>query len=212
MLELLIVIAVLLVVAGMTAPRMLLIIDSQKLRSNAQAFAGLLQQARMRATEDDKPYQVLFSGNMAYVDVNQNQTYQNLTSGSLQMDPAVQLDSPITVTDTGAPAGFDKQTLLAIIPLNLESSTMVNSSGNPSPGLAFNERGLPCQTSTAGAACTTATTVGTPPATTLVAWVTYLRFTDRSGGFAWAAVTVTPAGRIKVWTYQNTDATHGNWQ
>lgn len=209
MLELLIVIAILLIVAGMTAPKMLEIIDSQKLRSNAQAFAGLLQQARMRATQDDKPYQVLFSGNMAYVDLQQNQTYN---SGGSNPDPAVQLDSPITVTDTGAPAGFDTQTLLSIIPLKLETSTMVSSSGNPSPGLAFNERGLPCQTSTAGAACTTTTTVGTPPQTTLVAWVTYLRYTNRHGGYAWAAVTVTPAGRIKVWTYQNTDATHGNWE
>jgi prepilin-type N-terminal cleavage/methylation domain-containing protein len=220
LLEMMVVIGIIMVVSAMTIPKMLQIIDSQKLQSSAQAYAGLLQQARARAVQDNTPYQVLTTTNygapMAYVDLSQNQTYN---PGGSNPDPAVQLANPIVITDTGAPAGFDTTTFLNIIPLNLETTpAMLDSTGASSPGLAFSERGLPCQRTGSGtAACKNSTTInaGSPPVatTTLVAWVTYMRYTRRSSsGYNWAAVTVTPAGRIRVWTYQNTDATHGSWQ
>jgi prepilin-type N-terminal cleavage/methylation domain-containing protein len=212
-LELVVVIAIILILSAILAPKMAQIIDTQKLASNAQAYSGLLQQARARAVQDNHPYQVLVSTTggypMAYVDIGGNQTY--VTS-----DPGVQLDSPITVIDSGAPSGFGTVTLLNVIPLNLETTPpMVDSTGADSPGLAFNERGLPCQRTTAGAACSNATNIhvnGNSLTPTLVAWVTYLRFTNRNGTYSWAAVTVTPAGRIKTWKYMNTTATSGSWQ
>jgi len=211
-----IVIVIILIIAAVTAPRMLQVIDAQKLQSSAEAYSGLLQQARARAVQDNVAYQVLtanFNGSpMAYVDLAGNQTY---TPGGANPDPGVQLANPITITDTGAPAGFDTVALLNTIPLNLESTpAMVDINGNASPGLAFNERGLPCQRIAAGAACKNSTTinVGGNPTQTLVAWVTYMRFTRRDGGYNWAAVTVTPAGRIKTWSYQNTSSTAGTWR
>ena len=211
-LEMMVVVAIVLILSAILAPKMTQIIDSQKLASNAQAYAGLLQQARARAVQDNHPYQVLISTAngfpMAYVDIAGNQTYVN-------SDPGVQLDSPITVIDTGAPSGFDTVTLLNIIPLNLETTpSMIGDNGASTPGLAFNERGLPCQRSVAGGACTNSTTitVGGTPTTTLVAWVTYLQYVNGSGSTSWAAVTVTPAGRIRTWRYQNTSATSGSWQ
>ena len=220
MLEMIIVIGIILVISAISAPKMLQVIDSQKLQSSAQAYAGLLQQARARAVQDNTPYQVLtttsYGATMAYVDLTQNQSY---SPGGSNPDPAVQLANPIVVTDTGAPAGFQTTALLNIIPLNLETTPpMLDSTGANSPGLAFSERGLPCQRTGSGtAACKNSATIIDPvtglPSTTLVAWVTYMRYTRRGGsGYNWAAVTVTPAGRIKVWTYQNTDATHGNWE
>lgn len=215
-LELVVVIAIILIISAILAPKMVQIIDTQKLQSNAQAYAGLLQTARSRAVQDNTPYQVLVTTApgvpMAYVDLAGNQTY---VSGGSNPDPAVQLDNPITVTDTGAPSGFQTVTRLNIIPLNLETTPpMVDSTGANSPGLAFNERGLPCQRAAAGAACKNSTTiiVGGNPTSTLVAWVTYLRFTNRNGTYSWAAVTVTPAGRIRTWRYQNTSSTSGSWQ
>jgi Tfp pilus assembly protein FimT len=218
MLEMMIVIAIIMVVSAMTVPKMLQIIDNQKLQSSAQAYAGLLQQARARAVQDNTPYQVLTTTSsgppMAYVDLTQDQHYH--PDGS-NPDPAVQLANPIAITDTGVPAGFETNTLLNIIPLNLETTpAMLDSTGASSPGLAFSGRGLPCQRIGSGtAACKNSTTinVGGTPTTTLVAWVTYMRYSRRnSNGYNWAAVTVTPAGRIRVWSYQNTDATHGSWQ
>jgi len=211
-LEMTLVVAIILVLSAMLAPNMLRIMDEQKLASNAQAYAGFLQLARSRAVQDNHPYQVLVSTTggfpMAYVDIAGNQTY--VTS-----DPGMQLDSPITVTDSGAPSGFETVTLINIIPMNLESTpAMLADNGASSAGLAFNERGLPCQRTVAGGACSNSTTVivGGTPTPTLVAWVTYLRFTNRNGTYSWAAVTVTPAGRIKTWKYMNTSATSGSWQ
>lgn len=215
-LEMIVVAAIILILSAILAPKMVLIIDAQKLQANAQAYAGLLQQARARAVQDDRPYQVLVSTAigvpMAYVDLAGNQTY---ASGGSNPDPAVQLDSPITVTDTGHPSGFGTVTLLNIIPMNLETTpSMIADNGASSAGIAFNERGLPCQRSVAGAACTNSTTilVAGNPKTTLVAWVTYLRYTNRDGTYSWAAVTVTPAGRIKTWRYQYSSANSGSWQ
>jgi len=211
-----IVVVIVLILSAVLAPKMLQVIDNQKLQSSAQAYSGLLQQARARAVQDNTPYQVLtttYNGSpMAYVDLAGNETYN---PGGANPDPAVQLANPITITDTGAPAGFDTVTLLNTIPLNLESTpAMVDITGTSTPGLAFNERGLPCQRIAAGAACKNSTTinVGGTPTQTLVAWVTYLRFTRRDGGYNWAAVTVTPAGRIKTWSYQSTSSTAGSWQ
>jgi prepilin-type N-terminal cleavage/methylation domain-containing protein len=212
LLEMTFVVAIILILSAVIAPNMLRIMDEQKLASNAQAYAGFLQLARSRAVQDNHPYQVLVSTAggfpMAYVDVQGNQTY--VTS-----DPGMQLDSPITVTDSGAPSGFETVTLINIIPMNLESTpAMFADNGASSPGLAFNERGLPCQRPVAGGACANSTTilVGGNPTPTLVAWVTYLRFTNRNGTYSWAAVTVTPAGRIKTWKYMNTSSTSGSWQ
>lgn len=213
-LEMMVVVAIILILSAILAPKMTNIIDAQKLQANAQAYAGLMQQARARSVQDNHPYQVLISTTggfpMAYVDVGGNQTYVNT-------DPGVQLDSPITVTDSSAPSGFCSVTRLNIIPLNLETTpAMIADNGASSPGLAFNERGLPCQRSTAGGACSNSTTVtsscGGTSGTTLVAWVTYLRYTNRDGTYSWAAVTVTPAGRIKTWRYQYSSANSGSWQ
>lgn len=213
MLEMMIVVTVILILSAILVPKMTQVIDSQKLTANAQAYAGLLQQARARAVQDNHPYQVLISTTggfpMAYVDIGGNQQYVNT-------DPGMQLDTPITVTDTGAPSGFCSVSLLNIIPLNLESTpAMIADNNASSAGLAFNERGLPCQRSTAGGACTNSTTTTSScggTATLPVAWVTYMRYGNRNGSYSWAAVTVTPAGRIKTWRYQNTSATSGSWQ
>ena len=48
LLEMMIVVVIILVMAGLMAPKMLAVIDDQKVRANAQAYAGLLQLARSR--------------------------------------------------------------------------------------------------------------------------------------------------------------------
>ena len=220
-LELLLVVLILLVIAGMTAPRMLGIIDDQKVRASAQAFAGLLQTARSRATQDNQTYQVLTTTTngtpIAYVDLHKsddadgNQTYE--PSGSAangnNPEPAVLLASPITIGDSGVPAGFDTDTLLGMTPFSDSTSPMVKIDGNAMPGLAFNERGLPCQRVQANQVCKNAPVmnVGGVNQAVPIAYVTYLRYARRDGGTSFVAITVTPAGRIKTWVYQG-----GKWQ
>ncbi len=220
LLEALVVVAIILIVSAIMAPKMLQIIDAQKLQSAAQSYAALMQVARTRAVQDNQVYQVLGAvsngGAVAYVDLNGNSTWD--TNGA-NPEPAVQLPLPISITDTNAPQGvqgFDTVRPLNTVPvLNIATNPpMVNGAGLPSPGIAFNERGLPCQRIAVGAACNNVSTVVTAGGNqlTAVAWVTYLRWTRRNGnGFDWAAVSVTPAGRIKTWRFQ-LDNAGGSWQ
>lgn len=223
LLEALVVVAIILIVSAIVAPRMFQIIDAQKLQSSAQSYGGLLQVARTRSIQDNQVYQVLSAVSngaaVAYIDLNGNDQWDPGGINGSAPEPAVQLPTPISITDTNAPQGvqgFDTVRPLNVVPLNLTTNPpMVNGGGLPSPGIAFNERGLPCQRIAVGAACNNVSTVivpGNPPQVTAVAWVTYLRWTRRNGnGFDWAAVSVTPAGRIKTWRYQVNGAS-GSWQ
>lgn len=223
LLETLVVVAILLIVGAMMAPRMFQIIDSQTLQSAGQSYAGLLQVARTRAIQDNQVYQVLSAVSngaaVAYVDINGNSQWDPGGINGSAPEPAVQLPTPISITDTNAPQGvqgFDTVRPLNTIPvLNISTNPpMVNSAGLPSPGIAFNERGLPCQRTVVAGPCNNVSTVivGGNPQPTAVAWVTYLRWTRRAGnGFDWAAVSVSPAGRIKTWRFQVNNA-GGSWQ
>src|SRR5262249_34903604 len=205
LLEALVVVAIVLLVAAMTAPRMLAIMDATKLRTSAQAYAGLLQVARSKAVSDNDVYQVLVDNTLvppvAYVDLNHNRQLD-------PAEPAVLLANPIIVTDTAPalPQGFDPTALLNVIPLHDSDSPMVSdgaggiAAGTAIPGLAFNERGLPCQRQTANGNCSNNLVGGGLPPT--VGYVTYFRYTLRNGALAWAAISITPAGRVKTWSYQ----------
>lgn len=220
LLELTIVIAILLVIGAMTAPRILRALEIQKMQLAAQDYAGLMQTARSRAQQDNQWYQVLTTNAngtvQAYVDLNGDSVF-NLDAQGRQ-EPSIALPAGMTVTDNGAPPGFQTTVLVGARPLNLEDvPPMLNRNGVASPGVAFNERGVPCQSKAAGANCTNTTTVmaGNPPtpqAGVPVAWVTYLRYPLSSGGIGWVAITTSPAGRIKTWMWQANGQGGGSWQ
>ena len=205
------VVVIMLIVMGMAAPKMMRIISNQKLQSSAQAYAGLLQEARARSVQDDKPYEVLFGTTggapIAYVDLNDNGTFDST-------EPTVLLASPIIVTDTGLPPstkGFDTIHPINIIPLTTSTSPMLASDGTARPGLGFNQRGLPCQRFAAGGNCVNAIPPQTPPLPPQVAWVTYFKYPISASAAEWGAISVTPAGRIKVWSYQSDGNGGGIW-
>lgn len=213
-LEMMLVVVIMLIILGMAAPKMMRIISNQKLQSSAQAYAGLLQEARSRAVQDNNPYEVLFgtSGGapIAYVDLNDNGTFDAGT------EPAVLLASPIVVTDTGLPPstqGFDTTHPINIIPLHTSTSPMLAFDGTARPAVAFNQKGLPCQRFVAGGNCVNAIPPPTPPAALppQVAWVTYFKYPISASAADWDAISVTPAGRIKVWTYQSDGGGGGTW-
>ena len=222
--ELLVVVAIVLILGGMIVPRIVTILDSQRLQLTAQAYAGLLQEARARAVQDNQIYQVLSGAqngvSVAFVDLNGDSLYNPQGLNGSSPEPAVQLPNPIIITATNAPQGnqgFDTVRPLNVVPMNLATNPpMVNSAGAASPGIAFNERGLPCQRTVVNGPCSNPSVVlpvaGPPPVVTPVAWVTYFRYSRRAGqGFDWAAVSVSPAGRIKTWKFQM-DANGGSWQ
>lgn len=226
LLETTIAIAILMVLAAVTAPKVLGMIEVGRMQNTTRAFASFLQQCRYRAEEDGQWYQVLFdtsspSSTIAYLDISGDGQRQS-------NEPSVEIPFPITVPDpasAGIPAGFGNANILGATPLTVDSTpatwNCLHASNCQSPaqiaGLQFNERGLPCQRISSTAACTNMTQVnstGCPPLNQCpapTAWITYFAYPTSSGGTIYAAVTVTPAGRIRVWSYQGASG-GGSWQ
>ncbi|MBV9146524.1 MAG: prepilin-type N-terminal cleavage/methylation domain-containing protein [Acidobacteria bacterium] len=236
MIELVVALGIMMVLAAITAPKLLGMIEQQRLQSSSNALATFLQECRYRAEQDGQWYQILLdqgnaSASIFYLDIAGN---RNRVPG----DPQVEIPAPITIPDpaNGLPnivvAGFTNANLLGATPLNVDTTPATwdcvhaQACGTPTQvaGLSFNERGLPCQVSAANAAaaatkaCTNTTTVnvvgtGPPPLQTTapVAWITYFAYPTASNGTLYSAVTVTPAGRIKVWYFQATGAGAGTW-
>src|SRR5579872_3286219 len=75
MLELVIVVAIILIIAGVTAPRLVTIVEQERMQNATRAYASFLQQCRYRSEQDAQWYEVLFdtsnpSTTIAYLDLN----------------------------------------------------------------------------------------------------------------------------------------------
>jgi type II secretory pathway pseudopilin PulG len=216
MLEVLVVVALVLIISGITAPKILNMVQVQRIQSATRAYASFLQQCRYQAEHDGQWYEVLLdqgdpSVAIAYLDVAG-------TGVRTTSDPQVQIPAPITVPDpanAAIPAGFGNANLLGATPLNVDTTPATWNRNAQTPGLAFNERGLPCQRQSITGPCTNSTQIagaGVGLVSAPTAWITYFAEPISGGAFLYAAVTVTPAGRIKAWTYQSTGGGGGTWR
>ena len=192
LIELLVVIAIIMVVAAMATPNVMTAINNIRLRSAASEVAGLLQQCRQAAVRNNRYYTIkpatVTGARAAYVDLNYNNTFDNAAPAP---EPLIQFPANVSVVSSGAPNTGN------LISNCCSTFTPQNASTLPS----FNARGLPC--------------VGPggwpPPANSVcnirdagnntVGFVYYMNQTRPFGALGWAAVSVTPAGRIRVWTY-----------
>jgi Tfp pilus assembly protein FimT len=180
--------AMILIVAGLSLPSIAGIMDHARLRSAAAQLASFYQQSRIRATQDNNYYEVLLSSPgtspvQACLDLNGDGV---CNSG----EPQVQLPSSVTVVaSSNVPVPLDPA-MLAFVPLDTSKSNMYDQQDNLVPGLAWNGRALPCQRTSPTSACSP---VG--------GWVEYLQLGHAPGKVLYAAVTVSPTGRIKSWTY-----------
>jgi Tfp pilus assembly protein FimT len=189
MLELMIVVSILLVITAIAVYNVQPAIRAVRLHGAASDYADLLQNARIRAVKDDKYYAILTNPGanppIAFVDINGNGAYD-------LGEPMMEFRSNTT------PAQFSSGPSLA----NLESQFLpqngIGSLVTTAAGPTFGPRGLPCTPTPAVNGSTTC------PYITPTSFVTFLQ--DSQG--TWAAVTVTPAARIRVWSY--TPST-GNW-
>jgi prepilin-type N-terminal cleavage/methylation domain-containing protein len=191
LIELLIVIAIIMVVAAIATPSIMNTMDGIRLRSAASEVSGIMQQARQLAVRNNRYYTVkpavVTGARAAYVDVNYNNAFDG---GAPAPEPMIQFPQSISVVNGGAPntANLIGQCCATFVP---QGAGILPS---------FNSRGLPC----VGAA-------NPPPANSLcnirdaggntVGFVYYMNQTRAFGAVGWAAVSVTPAGRIRVWTY-----------
>jgi Tfp pilus assembly protein FimT len=188
--ELIVAIAISMVIAGMVVINAQSITRSIRLSESATNYANLLQQARIRAVQDDRYYTILTttgttsSPPTAFVDIAGSGTYAT--------------NDPMTVMATGVTAsgsssgpnitGLKSQ----FLPAGASAQGSLNTTA---AGPTFGPRGLPC---------TPATSAGytTCPFLTPTSYVTFFQ---NSQSQKWAAVTVTPAGRIRQWSYDGSN-------
>lgn len=190
--ELLIVLAIMLVVGGLALPSISRVVDNAKLKSAAEQLASFYQQARIRSTQDNTYYEVLSTPPGA----RPAQVCLDLDGDGLcaPTEPQVQLSGLVTLNNAGLPVTMD-QTTLGFTPISLESSVMYNQQDHMVPGLAWNGRGLPCQRTSTTSGCVNLIPSGS------VAWVQYLQMQRSTVDISYAAVAVSPTGRVKIWVY-----------
>ena len=201
--ELLVVAAITLTSAAVLLPSVMTSVYNMRLRAAANDVAGLLQQAHFRAIRDNTYYPVCYApsssttGNtrLFYVDVSAaHNCTTNAWSSSSFLDarnnrvtyPTVQLSGNVARQVSGTP---DTTTMaLNFTPVSMATVT--------DPAAYFSSRGTPCAVS--GSVCSTSNTSS---------YQVFLTDTRASGSNGWAAITVYPTGKTKVWMW-----TGSRWQ
>jgi prepilin-type N-terminal cleavage/methylation domain-containing protein len=187
--EMIVVVAIILAVAGMAIPNLTRAIDASRIKGSAQALAAAYQDARIRATQNDTSYQVLISPPgispaQICIDLDRDGT---CSAG----DPVTTFPGQVRVSNLGVPVP------LGPAQLNYQAVDTEHSSARGN-GLTWNAVGLPCQQSSAGTCIATG-------------WVQYLQLFRGNGDVMYAAVTVSPTGRVKTWTFFPSGNGNGTW-
>jgi prepilin-type N-terminal cleavage/methylation domain-containing protein len=203
LIELMIVVVIILLVAAMATPSMTRAITTIRLRSGVSSIGGLIQKARIEAVRSnrimvvrqdflsDKYTPVFFVDGAANAAVKiQDATKQN---GSWdKWESMVTINPNITLESEGTAPAFPYNDLLGYN----------NGASDPPFAVAFNQRGLPCNiVSTVGGGQVTDCKLFMTQTTTSTASYQYFFHYNSTFGDQWASLTVTPAGRVRVWTW-----------
>jgi prepilin-type N-terminal cleavage/methylation domain-containing protein len=185
LLEMTLVVAIILVLAAISVPKLVTVVDFIRVRYSATDVSGALQRARMEAVRKNTFYSLQYVAGPPAMEqvVDKNQLPAVPT-----IPPAV-MGSSVGVfygTGSGAPgeAAF-------VASLNFPVGVALAATGLPS----FNARGLPC-VPVGVVSCTPVTGQG---------FVFFLSGAAPSGTLDWAAVAVTPSGRCEVFAYDGTN-------
>jgi type II secretory pathway pseudopilin PulG len=184
LLELCLVVAILMIVAAMVFVNAATAVRNIRLTQSATSYANLLQNARIRAVQDDTYYTVITATDTdppkAFVDLVKNQTYAAADPMGIFLQD---------VTPMAFASGPGRADLISKFLPTSGSGTV--DAGDPGP--TFGPRGLPCKPSAlSGGTCSSMTPTS------------YITFLQNSRSAKWEAVTVTPAGRIGIWSYDGT--------
>jgi Tfp pilus assembly protein FimT len=174
--ELSIVVTVVLILGALAIPNVASGLANIRLRGAASNYSGLIQQARITAVKRNAVCTVRFgvpSGNGAYIDLNNNSSYD-------VGEPLIQFSG--NANQVAAPGGSGGA------PTNLDATSTPLGWTATSGNVSFNSRGLTCDV--------TATPCGTN-----VNYIFYFEDTRIFGGHGWAAVSITAAARAKVWLW-----------
>jgi prepilin-type N-terminal cleavage/methylation domain-containing protein len=193
--ELLVVASIIAIVVGMSIPSLSRAIDNAKLKGATQALVAVYQDARLRATQNNTPHEVLLSPagiSPARVCVDLNG--DGVCNAS---DPVTPITGRVSLNN-GVPSVLNTSTL-GFIAVTTESSQMHDQNNDLVPGLAWNGLGVPCQRSSSTSPCLA------------IGWVQYLQLRSSGGDVLYAAVSVSPTGRVRTWTYIPSGNGNGSW-
>ena len=192
LIEMCIVLAILMIVGAMVFINAVSAVHNIRLTQSATSYANLLQNARIRAVQDDTYYTVLTDPTttppMAFIDIAQSQTY----SPAAPTDPMMNFLLDVT------PKAFSTGPGLADLKSKFLPAEGATTVATTAAGPTFGPRGLPCKpTAPSGGTCPYLD-VGTGMP------VSYITFLQNTQSTKWEAVTVTPAGRVGIWSYEGT--------
>lgn len=176
MVELMVVTSVGLLLSAIAIPNMLTVIAVTRLRSNISTLSGIFQDCRMLAVKNNSFMSTHFTTQTEGIIAYVK--YSTDTSALIRTDPQVELQDPIlqyTTPNDPTVSALDN-TLLGFTPQTGDVS--------------FNSRGLPCSYSSG--ACTS------------YGFAYYFKDTRRTGTSGWAAISISPAGRVKQWFWNGT--------
>ncbi|HEV3512077.1 MAG TPA: type II secretion system protein [Candidatus Sulfotelmatobacter sp.] len=184
LLEIMITMAIVLILSAAAIPTMTAI-RIAKLREAGSDYAGLLQNARITAIQNDTYYPVVtVSGTPteSFIDLNSD---GKLESG----EPVITLPSSVLVRTYA-----DNPPALG----NLESQTLASAS-DPSLDTAdnptFGPRGLPCKPTPSGGYTTCPAFSGT------VSGTSFITFFQSEPDGTWLAVVTNPSARVRIFKY-----------
>jgi Tfp pilus assembly protein FimT len=208
--EMLLVCAIGLVMVAMSAPLVMNITNTYRLRSAGGQYANMLQIARMRAITADN-YEPVYasSGTLyggffnAFIDLNQQGGTTGTYVGTPISEPGVVFSNSVVVK---AQSSAPNTTNLYSQFLPGVGSTAVSINPNTWVGantavVSFGPRGLPCYLTAApptGGGGTCLYTFNNGGTLQPIAFEVFLQ--NQSTGM-WEAVTVNPAGRVREWRY-----------
>jgi prepilin-type N-terminal cleavage/methylation domain-containing protein len=186
--EIVVVLAIVLIMAGVAFPIFTRISYNIRLKSAAVNISGLMQQARILAARQNAVYTVLIpsTGGTACINLNPG-IDSTCDSGEVvlgQTEPLIRFNANV-IPAAGAPNGSGGTPSAYVLP--------GDSSGTPydnATTLAYSARGLPC--------AYVSSTCNTPAASY---FVYYLKDPRPDGTTGWAAVVVTRTGRTKSYTW-----------
>jgi len=183
--ELIIVVTIILAVGALSIPNLTRAIDTSRIKGAAQSLAAVYQDARIRATQKDTSYQVLISPGTSPAQICIDLDGDGTCSAG---DPVTPFAGQIKVSNLGVP-----------VPLGPAQLNYQTTNTEHSNGLTWNAMGLPCQRTSPTSPCTA------------MGWVQHLQLLRANGGVMYAAVTVSPTGRVKVWTFIPSGNGNGSW-
>ena len=179
--EILVVVAIILSVATIAIPNMVAVISNARLHAGVTSMSGLLQSCRMAAVKGNRTLTTHFTTEGTSTLVGFVKEAPD-TSDRLATDLQAEWESPVLMM--GSPTGDGAPPVISNTVLGFTPET-----DEPS----FNTRGLPCLYD--GLGCDNK------------GFLYYFKDTSRKGNKGWAALSISPAGRIKKWFWSGSEWT-----